>query len=62
VNHRIIVKRMKWRNTLGILCNHRIPIKLKGKFYKIVIRAAMLYDIEYWLLRSIIFIKKSVLR
>ena len=31
VNHRITVKWMKWRSTLGVLCDHRIPIKLKGK-------------------------------
>ena len=39
---------MKWRSALGVLCDRRIPIKLKGKFYKTVIRPAMLYGIKGW--------------
>ena len=29
------------------MCDYRIPTKLKGKFYKTVVRLGMLYDIEY---------------
>ena len=39
---------MKWRSALRVLCDRRIPIKLKGKFYKTVIRPAMLYGIKCW--------------
>jgi hypothetical protein len=48
VNHRINAGWMKWKNASRVLCDRRIPIKLKGKFYKIVIRLAMFYRIECW--------------
>jgi hypothetical protein len=32
----------------GVLCDPRVPLKLKGKFYRIVIRPAMLYGVEFW--------------
>ena len=37
---------MKWRNSLGIIYDRKIPNKLKGKFYWMVIRLAMLYNSE----------------
>ncbi len=49
---------MKWRCILGVLCDHRIPIKLKRKFYKIAIRLAICFmELIVGLLRSNIFIK-----
>nr|GEV53331.1 cleavage/polyadenylation specificity factor, 25kDa subunit [Tanacetum cinerariifolium] len=33
---------------LGVLRDWRIPLKLKGKFYKVAIRPAMLYRSECW--------------
>ena len=32
----------------GVLCDKRIPQKLKDKFYRTAIRPAMLYGAEYW--------------
>ena len=32
----------------GVLCDSRVPQKLKGKFYRTAIRPAMLYGAECW--------------
>jgi hypothetical protein len=48
VSHRIKAGWMKWRHASGILCDNRVPQKLKGKFYRTAIRPAMLYGAEYW--------------
>ena len=47
VNHRIKAGWMKWRQASGILCDKRVPQKLKGKFYRMAVRPAMLYGAEY---------------
>lgn len=37
----------KWSELLNILCNKRIPIRSKSKFYKtLLVRAAMMYGSE----------------
>ena len=51
---------MKWRCILGVLCDRRIPIKLKRKFYKIAIRLAMLYVINCWAFKKQHIHKMSV--
>ena len=43
ITHRIQVSWLKWRATFGVLCNRRVSPKLKGKFYKTIIRPGMLY-------------------
>ena len=42
VSHRIKAGWMKWRQASGVLCDKRVPQKLKGKFYRKAIRPAML--------------------
>ena len=39
---------MKWHQASGVLCDKRVPQKLKGKFYRTAIRPAMLYGAECW--------------
>src|SRR6185295_3658339 len=46
--HRISAGWLKWRQDFGVLCDRRVPQKLKGKFYRTAIRPAMLYGAECW--------------
>src|SRR6185295_6703177 len=48
VSHRIKAGWMKWRQASGVLCDKKVPQKLKGKFYRTTIRPAMLYGAECW--------------
>ena len=50
--NRIQVGWLKWRNASGLLCDRKVPLKLKGKFYKMVVRPAMLYGAECWPLKE----------
>ena len=55
VNHGIKAGWMKWRQASGILCDKRVPQKLKGKFYRMAVRPAMLYHAECWPLKGDMF-------
>ncbi|KAF3661313.1 SKP1-like protein 21 [Capsicum annuum] len=46
VSHRIGAGWMKWKLASGVLCDKKVPPKLKGKFYRVVVRPAMLYGAE----------------
>jgi hypothetical protein len=48
LSHRIKAGWLKWRQASGVFCDPRVPLKLKGKFYRIAIRPAMLYGAECW--------------
>jgi hypothetical protein len=48
VSHRIKPGWLKWRQASDILYDPRVPLKLKGKFYRTVIRPVMLYEAECW--------------
>jgi Reverse transcriptase (RNA-dependent DNA polymerase) len=48
VNHRIRAEWVKWRQASGVLCDKKVPNKLKGKFYRTAIRPAMMYGAECW--------------
>jgi hypothetical protein len=48
LSHRIKAGWLKWRQASGVLCDTRVPLNLKGKFYRTVIRLVMLYGAEYW--------------
>jgi hypothetical protein len=43
LSHRIKIGWLKWRQASGVLCDPRVPLKLKDKFYRTAIRPAMLY-------------------
>jgi hypothetical protein len=48
VSHRIKVDWLRWRQTSGVLCDPRVLLKIKVKFYRTTIRSGMLYGAEYW--------------
>ncbi|KAK9069524.1 hypothetical protein SSX86_011428 [Deinandra increscens subsp. villosa] len=52
VNHRIRAGWCKWRAATGVLCDKRFPVKLKGKFYRVAVRPAMLYGSECWAIKK----------
>ena len=35
-----------WRRMPGVICNRRVPAKVKGKVYKVAVTPAMLYGLE----------------
>ena len=41
ITRRIQAGWRSWRDVSGILCDRKMPVKLKGKFYKTVVRPAM---------------------
>jgi len=46
INQRIKAGWIKWKNASGVLCDKRMPIGLKAKVYRMVIRPAALYGAE----------------
>jgi hypothetical protein len=47
LSHRIKADWLKWRQASDVLCDPRVPLKVKGKFYRTAIRPTMLYRAEY---------------
>ena len=60
IQHRIKAGWVKWKNATRVLCDGKMPIKLKGKFYRTVIRPAMLYGSECWAIKRQHISKMSV--
>ncbi|CAG9568035.1 unnamed protein product [Danaus chrysippus] len=48
VQARISAAWAKWREVTGVVCDRRIPPKLKGLIYKSIIRPVLLYGSECW--------------
>ncbi|XP_019235312.1 PREDICTED: uncharacterized protein LOC109215660 [Nicotiana attenuata] len=48
VTHRIGAGWIKWRLAFGVLYDKNVPLRLKCKFYKVVVRPTMLYEAECW--------------
>ncbi|RDX76932.1 hypothetical protein CR513_43031, partial [Mucuna pruriens] len=47
-----IQTQLKWRKTSRFVYNHRIPTKLKGKFYHTATHPAILHGNECWALKG----------
>jgi hypothetical protein len=48
VSYRIKFGWLKLRQASSVLCDPKVPLKLKSKLYRILIRPAMLYGAECW--------------
>ncbi|KAF3639557.1 hypothetical protein FXO38_22586 [Capsicum annuum] len=52
VSNRIGDGWMKWRLASGVLCDRKVPLRLKGKFYRVEVYQSTLYGVEYWLVKN----------
>ncbi|VFQ98440.1 unnamed protein product [Cuscuta campestris] len=52
VGHGVGVAWAKWRLASGVLCDPKISPRMKGKFYRSVVRPAMLYGAECWAVKK----------
>jgi hypothetical protein len=41
-----------WRNVSGIICDKRMPIRLKAQVYKTMVRPVILYGAETWAIKE----------
>lgn len=62
MKRRIKHERIKWKKASSVLCDKRIPIRLKGKFFKSVVRPTMLYGSDCWVVNTNIEPKMKVLK
>ena len=46
VNRKIQSGWNSWRKLTGLMCDKRVPVKVKGKLHKTVVRPAMMYGLE----------------
>ncbi|XP_063591901.1 uncharacterized protein LOC134786959 [Penaeus indicus] len=46
VNFRIQSGWNNWRKVSGVICDKRVPVRLKGKVHKEVVRPALIYGLE----------------
>ena len=43
---------MKWKEVSGVMCDRKMPVKLKDKVFKTIIRPAMTYGSECWAVKK----------
>ena len=48
ISQRVSAAWGNWKRCSGVLCDRRMPVKLKGKVYKTVVTPALLYGAETW--------------
>ncbi|XP_064121570.1 uncharacterized protein LOC135226022 [Macrobrachium nipponense] len=46
INNRIQCDWNNWRKVSGVICDRKVPIRLKGRVHKAVVRPAMTYGLE----------------
>jgi hypothetical protein len=53
IRERITAAWVKWRGLTGVICDKRMPLKLKAKLYRTVVRPVLLYGIETMALKEL---------
>ena len=48
ISQRVSAAWGNWKRCSGVLCDRRMPVKLKGKVYKTVVRPALVYGAGTW--------------
>ncbi|KAF3644745.1 Peptidyl-prolyl cis-trans isomerase CWC27 -like protein [Capsicum annuum] len=51
---------LKWRLASGVVCDKKVSPKLKGKFYRVVVRPATLHGAECWSVKNSHILKLKV--
>ena len=52
ISNRVKLAWMEWKQLTGVLCDKYVPIKVKDKVYKTVIKPTMTYGAECWAVRK----------
>ena len=52
VTNRIGIGWMKWKEVSVVICDRKMPVKLKDKVFKTIIRPAMAYGSECWAVKK----------
>ena len=52
VDNRIRSAWNSWRGLSGVICDKKVPVKLKNKLYKTVFRPTLIYGSECWALHG----------
>ena len=50
--NRIRIGWMKWKEVSGVMCDRKMPVKLKDKVFKTIIRPAMTYGSQCWAVKK----------
>ena len=62
IDHRIRVGWQKWRNASRVLCEKKIPVRLKGRVYCMIVRPAMLYGAKCWPIKRLMVADMRMIR
>ena len=57
VKKRVLARWNGWRRVSGVICDKRLPARVKGKVYSLVVRPSMVYGLD-----TVAVIKKQVKR
>ena len=52
VSNMIKIVRMKWKEISGVMCDRKMPVELKDRVFKTIIRPAMTYGSECWAVKK----------